>query len=293
VSVAGATSVVTSVSVTLSNSGILVGQTSQASVVAKNAQGQIVSGRPISWSSKATSVATVNGTGTATGVNSGTATIEATIDGVKGGANLTVSGSTTPLPPPSGSSVAELPRVYLNFPYPAKTGQTITVGPGGNLQNALNSAQRGDEIVLTAGATYTGNFVLPAKSGTAANGWIVIRSDKSGQLPGIGTRVGPAQASLMAKVVTPNTAPAIKTSPGTSGWRLVGLDVSVASSVTIQQYGILWLGELGSAQSTLSAVPSDIVLDRMNIHGQTTTNTSRCVPHNSARSQVSDSYHAE
>jgi uncharacterized protein YjdB len=284
------TSPVASVTVSLASSGILVGQTSQASFVAKDAQGNVVGGRPVTWSSAVAWVATVNSSGVASGVASGTATISATVDGVTGGSNLTVSSST--LPPP-GSSIAELPRVYLNFPYPAKTGQTITVGPGGNLQNALNSAQRGDEIVLTAGATYSGNFTLPAKSGTAADGWITIRSDKLSSLPPIGTRVSSSHASLMPRIVTPNTAAAIRTAAGASGWRLAGLEVSVASSVTSLQYGIVWLGESGSSQSTLASVPSDLVLDRMYIHGLSTTNTVRCVALNSARSQVSDSYISE
>jgi hypothetical protein len=144
--------------------------------------------------------------------------------------------------------------------------------------------------VLTAGATYTGNFVLPAKSGTAANGWIVLRSDKSGQLPAIGTRVTPSQAGLMAKIQTANTAPAIRTAASASGWRLVGLEVTISGSVTAQNYGLLWFGEASSPQTSLSSVPSDLVLERSYVHGQPTTELSRCVALHSARSQVSDSY---
>src|SRR5688572_24257438 len=100
----------------------------------------------------------------------------------------------------SGTTVVKLPAKYLNYTFPLKTGQTIIVPAGGNLQNALNAAKRGDEIVLTAGATYSGNFTLPAKSGTAANGWIIIRSDKYASLPSMGTRVKPSNAAVMAKI---------------------------------------------------------------------------------------------
>ena len=187
----------------------------------------------------------------------------------------------------------ELPRELLDFSMPVVSGRTIVVPRGGNLQKALNSAQRGDEIVLTAGATYTGNFVLPTKPGTSADGWIVIRSDQSGQLPPAGTRVTPLHAPLMAKIVTPDVSPAIKTSGAASGWWLTGIEVTVSPSLTAQQYGLLTLGESGSPQTTLAAVPQDLVLDRMYIHGQTTTNLSRCVALNSGRTQVSDSYIAE
>src|SRR5262245_20214325 len=46
----------------------------------------------------------------------------------------------------------ELPRVLLDYQFPAMTGKTIEVKDGGNLQSALNKARRGDEIVLAAGA---------------------------------------------------------------------------------------------------------------------------------------------
>ena len=189
----------------------------------------------------------------------------------------------------AGSRVA-LPREFLNFSMPVVSGRSIMVPAGGNLQRALNSAQRGDEIVLTAGATYTGNFVLPVKAGTAANGWIIIRSDKSSELPAAGTRVSPSQSSLMATIETPNVSPAIKTSGPSSGWWLVGLEVTVSPALTSQQYGIITLGE---GQRTLDAVPQDLVLDRMYIHGQTTTNVSRCVAINSGRTQITDSYISE
>jgi len=39
----------------------------------------------------------------------------------------------------------------------------IIVDAGGNLQQALNSAKFGETIVLEAGATYSGNFILPYK----------------------------------------------------------------------------------------------------------------------------------
>src|SRR5205085_5389530 len=55
--------------------------------------------------------------------------------------------------------------------------RTINVSAGGDLQAALNQAVAGDEIVLDRGATFTGNFQLPARP--AGNGnvkWITIRT---------------------------------------------------------------------------------------------------------------------
>jgi len=70
-----------------------------------------------------------------------------------------------------------LPAVLLDFPWPPVTGRTIRVSAGGNLQSALNSANRGDEIVLEGAAQFVGNYTLPAKAGTVADGWITIRGD--------------------------------------------------------------------------------------------------------------------
>src|SRR5215475_14094723 len=73
----------------------------------------------------------------------------------------------------------EPPRVYLNTTYTPPKGNTIEVKAGGDFQAALNRARPGDVITLQAGATFTGNFTLPNKSGSGQSGqseWIVIRS---------------------------------------------------------------------------------------------------------------------
>ncbi len=286
--VTSAPATVASVTLSLSASSILIGGSAQASAIAKDAQGNTITGRPVTWS-VGSSLASISSSGLVTGLVAGVVPVTARIDGISNSANLTISA---PLPPPATTTV-ELPRTYLNFSYPVKTGQTITLAAGGDLQAALNTAQRGDEIVLAAGATFTGNFILPAKSGTAANGWITIRSDKLSQLPPIGTRVTPQHAALMPKIVTPDVSAAIATGSGTSGWWLAGIEVTVSASLTHQQYGLITFGESGGTQTTLASVPSDLVLDRTYVHGQTTTDLSRCVALNSARTQVTDSYLSE
>src|SRR5882672_8206520 len=80
---------------------------------------------------------------------------------------------------------------------------TIVVPSGGDFQAAINALNCGDTIVLQAGATFAGNFILPYKgpcSGTDAD-YITIRtSDLSGITPP-GTRITPAQASGMPTVL--------------------------------------------------------------------------------------------
>src|SRR5687768_13644693 len=95
---------------------------------------------------------------------------------------------------------------------------TIVVAAGGDLQAAINSAQPGDTILLAAGSEFVGNFVLPPKAGST---YIVIRSSTpDSALPGPGMRITPAHAPLLARLRSPNDAPALQTAAGAHHWRL-------------------------------------------------------------------------
>lgn len=180
--------------------------------------------------------------------------------------------TTTPPPlPPIGSSTAELPRVILNFPYPTPT-RTINVPAGADLQAALNAAQRGDELVLAAGASWTGNFTVAS----CGSGWITIRGP--GPLAPMGTRVRPSTMANAPRVVTANTQPALHVSPGGCRLWLSGFEITVDPALTAQQYGIVILDG------------TDLVLDRMLVRGAPTTRTSRCVALNSRRTAIRDSW---
>ncbi len=170
-----------------------------------------------------------------------------------------------------------------------RLGQRSRCPRAGDFQAALTQAQRGDEIVLEAGATYTGSFTLPAKPGT---GWIVIRSSAMASLPPAGQRVRPADAVHMPKLVTPNVEPALKTAAQASHYRIMGVEITAAGSQTLN-YWLVGLGGDPSIQTTLAQVPSHLILDRVYIHGHPQLDVRRCVALNSAASAVIDSYLAE
>ena len=65
------------------------------------------------------------------------------------------------------SNTPHLPRVYLDTTYAPPGGPVRFVPAGGNLQAAINAANPGDTITLQAGATFTGSFTLPTKSGSS------------------------------------------------------------------------------------------------------------------------------
>src|SRR5205807_692827 len=81
---------VASVAVTPSPASVQVGLTLQLTATPKDANGNPLSGRVITWASDNTSVATVDGNGLVTAVAAGSATITATSEGKSGTSALTV-----------------------------------------------------------------------------------------------------------------------------------------------------------------------------------------------------------
>src|SRR5262249_40062793 len=176
----------------------------------------------------------------------------------------------------------EAPRVYLNTAYVAPSRQTITVNPGGDLQSALDQAQPGDVILITAGAHFTGNFVLPNKTGA---GWITVRTSTPDQNLPPGTRVTPASASSMPKIISPNSEPAAQTASGAHHFRFVGIEFGVAPGTQI--YNIV---AFDANQTSLAQTPHDLIIDRCYIHGAADGNARRGVMINSASTGIIDSY---
>ena len=263
------------------------------------------------WTSSAPAIATVSQTGLVTAVAAGSTTIRAANSLGSESATILVLATAAPAPveptapatapvvdtatatspAPSPGSTAELPRLTVDTRLPAVTGRSIAVAAGGNLQAALDAAVPGDEIVLAAGATFVGNFKLPAKAGAAVGQWITVRS--SGTLPAPGVRARASDAAQMARVQTANSAPALATAAGTLGWRLVGLDIGATPTNTLV-YNLVALGEGSSAlQTSLAQVPSYLVVDRSYIHGHAQLDVRRCIGLNSAHTAIIDSWVSE
>jgi len=284
--------VLASLTVSASSTSLTVGQTATTTIVAHDTRGLVMPTPTVVYATSAASIATVSQSGVVTAAGAGSASISASSGSVTGSLAFTVtapSGGNPPPPPPSGATVTPPTRpTMFTVSYPTVTGTTWVVKPTDNLQTILNSAKRGDQIVLPAGVTFTGNFVLPAKTGTSANGWILVRSDKT--LPAQGTRVTPAHAALLPRILTHNVSPALATAPSASGWWISGVEISVVPTLTAINYGLVALGDGSSKQNSLSLVPNDIVIERSYVHGTPTSNISRCIALNSARTAIIDSY---
>jgi hypothetical protein len=180
---------------------------------------------------------------------------------------------------------------------------TLTVCASGcaysNFQLALNAAQPGDTILLRAGETFVGNFVLPAK-GASNSAPILIRSDADDSvLPAAGTRLVPA-GSTGANTALNRLArlkgvgggwkntPVLQTAAGAHNYLLQFLDVD---GIAQEGWGTLieW-GNNSDTQTSLSAVPYGIVLDRVFVHGHPIKGQKRCIALNGRALDVINSY---
>jgi hypothetical protein len=160
----------------------------------------------------------------------------------------------------------------------ALSAATIRVAAGGDLQQALTNAQPGDVILLDKAATFTGNFTLPQKSGSD---FITLKTDLGADVPA--GRV--TTADDFATLRSPNSAPALQTAPGAHHWRIEEIELTGAGSADVVE-----LGDGSSAQTSLAAVPHDLVLDRLYVHGDAERGVKRCIALNSASTVISNSY---
>src|SRR6266566_3578484 len=147
---------VSTVTVTPASANLAVGQTVQLTATPKDANGNTLTGRTITWATSNASVATVTTSGSVKGVTAGSATITATSEGQSGSSAITVTA----------------PAVHAGY-YAATNGSSSGDGSSGrpwNLATALSGGngkvQPGDTVWLRGG-TYVGQF-RSTLTGTAA-----------------------------------------------------------------------------------------------------------------------------
>ena len=160
---------------------------------------------------------------------------------------------------------------------------TITVNAGGNLQAALDAAKPGDTILLQAGATFTGNYTLPLKSGAS---YITVRSSAAdSQLPAAGVRMTTAYAALLPKIKAAGSLHAIRTATSAHHWRLRFLEIVGNSN------GVGDIVRLGTgSETTTAAQPHHITFDRVYIHGHATMGSKRGIALNGGDTTIRDSH---
>lgn len=156
----------------------------------------------------------------------------------------------------------------------------------GDLQAALDAARPGDTVLLDPGVTYVGNFVLNVKEGRS---YVTVQTAiDAARVTGPRGRVDPSQADLLAKIRTPNTAPALRTAPGASYWRLQFLEIHGSGG-----NDLIRLGDGTAEQRRQDQVPQHLVIDRCYIHGHPQNGQKRGIALNSGTTMIVNSHIAD
>ena len=182
----------------------------------------------------------------------------------------------------SGSREPALPARRVDTSPVSPSGRTVRLAQGGDLQAALDAAKPGDVIELQPGATYHGPFRLRRKDG---DGWIQITSGPGNDLPAAGTRVTPADAPRMAKLVAERGS-VIEADHGAHHYRLIGLELAPSEGAFLR--AIITLGE--GDEDDAAAVPHHIIIDRCYVHGDPRRGSRRGVALNGRDAAVIDSH---
>lgn len=168
---------VSSVVVTPASSQVAIGATKTLSASTRDASGNTLSGRAISWSSSNSGVAMVTSGGVVTGIAAGTATITATSEGKSGTATVTVPAP--PPPPPSPPATLDTLIVTSSTSFQVmqtNSSMSLTVRAVDTHGNTMPtpsltwSATPGNAAKITA--TGTSSAQLDSKN---KPGWVSVR----------------------------------------------------------------------------------------------------------------------
>jgi hypothetical protein len=225
---------VASVAVVPDTATLVPGQSRSFSAVAKDAAGNVLTGRTVDWSTSDAAVVTATAGGVATGAGGGTADVIATVEGKAGSAHVTVV-------PQVAARVAVSPRIAF-----------AAVGTGTALSAAAYTAQ-GDSVLLPhfgwtaldAGLSVTSAGVATASApGTYRVKATADAASDTAQVAAL----GPSSILVAAQ---PNLVPLVSASPGGNVDVAVSVDMSRVSAT----------GDLGSMQVNLAFDPSVLVYD--------------------------------
>jgi hypothetical protein len=154
---------VASITLSPSSATVAVGKTTKLTATLKDAQGNKLTGLPVSWSSVNSKIAKVDSSGTVTGLAAGSARIVAASGGVRDTAKVTVTAASVTLKQvvltPSSASL--------------QTGDTVRFSAGGKFSDG---SSRSIDVTYTAGGGTISSTGL-YKAGSVAGTYRVIGKD--------------------------------------------------------------------------------------------------------------------
>ena len=199
---------VANVSFTLNASALQVGQTTQGSAILRDASGNILTGRTVTYSSSNTAVATISSSGLVTAVSAGNATLTATSGGVSGSAALSVAASATvgsvsvTLTPSSigAGQAASATALVRDTNGQLMTGQAVSWSI---VNNGVASITNSGAITGSAAGTTTVSATVQGVSGSAT---LTVTGASPIQMPQLPRVVPVIPAAVLARPCTDRPA---------------------------------------------------------------------------------------
>ena len=212
---------VASVSVTPPSTSITVGQTTQLTAQPRDAQGNSLTNRAVSWSTTNTAVATVSSSGLVTALTvGGPVTIIASSEGQDGSATVTV------IPPPV-ASVSVSPASPSLTPFAAVQLSATT-------RDASGAVLTGRVVTWTSSnnavATVSGSGLV---TGVTVGGPVTITATSEGQ-------TGTATVSVVNPIVTSVSITPATTSVSIDGTTFLAADVRDQNNVNLTKQVVTW-----------------------------------------------------
>jgi uncharacterized protein YjdB len=225
--------VVSSVSVSPASSSLYTGRTEQLAVTLQDANGDVLSGIPVSWTTSSSGVASVSSSGVVAGNAVGSATITATASGISGTASVNVTAPVVASVSVTPSALTLSPGETTELTATASdpTGVPVSVPISWTSSNSgVASVSSSGSVTANANGSATITAAADGVSGTAS---VTVEAGPPGgfnEPAGMVTQVntGPLTSAAPFSVFSPTTPNAqgewsgnLTTVPGGSGLRLM------------------------------------------------------------------------
>src|SRR6266851_5772709 len=253
-------------SVTVAPATVLVGVTVQLTATTRDAGGNVLTGRTVTWATSNPAVTTVNSTGLATGVAAGQATITATSEGQSGAAAITVSALTFA----TVSAGANTCGVTTSgAAYCWGSDLTPAAVAGGFTFKAVSTANPIEDLddtcgVTTSGATYCWGYDFSPTPVAVADGFAFVMVSTGGDYTCGVTAGGAAYcwgANLYGHLGNGTTTSSSTPVPVAGGYTFSAVSAGgghicgVTTSRAAYCWGYNGTGELGTGLTTSSSTP--------------------------------------
>ena len=217
---------VAKVSVSLDATSLHPGQTTQASAITRDANGSVVSGRAITWSTDNAGVATVSTAGVVTAVSVGTASITATIEGKSGSAPLTVAAT------PVASVIVTPP--------------TATVVAGATQQLLAETKDASGTVLSGRALSWQSDHPEIATVSTTG----LVRA----VAPGLATITASSEGKTGTSAITVSPVPVVSITVSLSATSITAVETAQATATTLDANGAVLTGRAVTWTSSNTAV---------------------------------------